>query len=357
MTRPPRLFLRFQTQLISNRICLSLIVGLLSASVTLGQGSGRSTVGTGGIHIVQGYIFFPSGRRAEGSIQVKLQSYASGELSVMADSSGAFMFTSLAPGTYTVVVEAGPGYEIARETVMIDSDVSNGRLGTPMLNASRRYSLMIHLEPKKAQARTKPAVLDASLATVPEKPRKLYLEGLDLSRSGDVNKAVESFKTAVLLFPDFTLALNELGVQYLKLGMAAKAVEALSKAVKLDPDSFGPKLNLGIALLEAKQFSEAQVHLSSASKQNPSAPIPHMYLGITSVHLGNDVEAEKELLSAVSLSGDRLGLAHYYLGGLYWKLRNYSRAVEELEKYLQQTPGAADEQRVRNTIKELRKKL
>src|ERR1041384_831407 len=79
-------------------------------ATALGQGSGRDSTGTGGNHVISGKIFFPSGRRAEGSIQVKLQSFGAGEISTMADSSGSFTFTSLAPGNYTVVVNAGDDY-------------------------------------------------------------------------------------------------------------------------------------------------------------------------------------------------------------------------------------------------------
>src|SRR5690242_8858428 len=83
---------------------------LLLPLAVAAQGNGRSSTGTGGAHTLQGYIFFPSGRRAEGQIVVKLQSYNSGELSVVPDSSGAFVFTNLAPGNYTVVVNAGDDY-------------------------------------------------------------------------------------------------------------------------------------------------------------------------------------------------------------------------------------------------------
>src|SRR5690242_18379872 len=87
------------------------------------QGSGRAATGTGGSHIIQGHVFFPSGRRAEGTIQVKLKSFVAGEISLFADASGSFTFSSLAPGSYTVEVSAGEDYEIARESVTIDSDV------------------------------------------------------------------------------------------------------------------------------------------------------------------------------------------------------------------------------------------
>src|SRR5262249_44946229 len=188
----------------------SLAVLLAFPLLAFAQGSGRSSIGTGGNHIIQGYIFFPSGRRAEGQIQVKLQSYVAGEISVIVDSSGSFTFSSLAPGNYTVVVNAGENYEIARENVFIDTDLNTSTGGVPTANASRRYSVMIHLQQKLEAAHTKPAVLNASLAAVPENARKLYQKGLDLSRVGDTGKAIESFKEALSLYPNFPLALNEL---------------------------------------------------------------------------------------------------------------------------------------------------
>src|ERR1051325_10943467 len=105
-----------------------LAILILTASVQA-QGSGKSSTGTGGSHVIQGYVFFPSGRRAEGTIIVKLQSYTSGELQVIPDSSGAFTFTSLSAGNYTVVVNAGKDYEVAREGVYIDSDINLSRTG------------------------------------------------------------------------------------------------------------------------------------------------------------------------------------------------------------------------------------
>ena len=155
----------------------------------------------------------------------------------------------------------------------------------------------------------------------------------------------------------FPLALNELGVQYLKLGQTAKAVEVLKSAVKLSPDAFGPKLNLGIALLETKQYPDAEEQLRSALKLNTSLPTGHMYLGICLTRRNDYAAAEKELLLAVQESGNQLGMAQYYLGGLYWKKNDYPHAVEALEAYLKLTPNAPDADRVRATIKDLRTRI
>lgn len=339
------------------RQVLPILFALLLPVTIYSQGNGRSTVGTGGSHAIQGYVFFPSGRRAEGVIRVKLESYTYGELSLVADSSGGFVFSALAPGNYTVVVTAGDEYEISREGVFIDSDVNLSRSGIPVMKTSRRYTVMITLQLKRNSANhAKTSVVSAALAEVPEEARSLYEKGLELAKAGDSPKAIESLRAAISLFPKFPLALNELGVQYLKLGQALKAVEPLKEAAKLSPGAFTPKLNLGVALLELQQFAEAETQLREALKQNEAAVTAHMYLGITLTRLRNYNEAEKELLRAIELGGNQLGLAHRYLGGIYWGKSEYGRAADEFEAYLRLMPNAQDADRVRKTIKELRSK-
>ena len=326
---------------------------LIFPIVAFCQGNGRATTGNGGVHIIQGYVFFPSGRRAEGPIVVKLKTYNSGEITVMADSSGAFIFTNLAPGNYSVEVQAGDDYEVAHENVYFDTDVNASRTGARVPSVPQRQTVMVHLQLKPSN-RAKPGVVNAELAEVPDKARKLYEKGVEQSHMGDSLKAVESFKEAVALFPKFPLALNELGVQYLKLGRTALAVEALRAAVKLSPSAFSPNLNLGIALLEDKQFAAAEQQLRESLKRNSSAPTAHMYLGLSLVRLRNYDEAQKELLLAIEESGNQLGMAHYYLGGIYWKRHDYAKAADALEAYLRLTPNAPDAERVRATIRDLR---
>jgi tetratricopeptide (TPR) repeat protein len=285
-----------------------------------------------------------------------LQSYGTGDISTFADASGSFIFTSLSPGTYAVTVNAGDEFEIAHDSVTIDSDLNLSRLGLPNNQGSKRYTVMITLQPKpSSEIRTKAAVINAALADVPETARTQYQKALEFDRLGDNQKAIDSLRAAISIYPKFPLALNQLGVQYLKLGQASRAVEPLKSAAGLNPDAFSPKLNLGIALLETQKYSEAETELRDALKIT-STPTAHMYLGLTLARLRSSGEAEKELKAAIDTSNDQLTIAHYYLGGLYWQIREYHRAADELETYLRLVPNAPDAERVRSTIKELRAK-
>lgn len=333
---------------------LVILLGMLLLPFAVNaQGGSKSSTGTGGIHIIQGYLFFPSGRKAEGTIVVKLTSLQYAELQAIPDSSGTFTFSSLAPGSYTVVVNAGDDYEIYSESVLIDSDLNLSRMGISVPKNPTRQTVMVHLQPKLRPG-NKPGVINAALADVPEKARKLYERGMEQARTDDTVKAAESLKEAVLLYPKFPLALNELGVQYLKLREISKAIEVLKEACKLNPEAYTSRLNLGIALLEAKQAKEAEEQLRESVKRNNAVPSAHMYLGIALLRLNRIDEAEKELETATAANASYLGMANYYLGGIYWKKQDYARAIEQLEKYLQFSPNAPDAERVRATIKDLR---
>ena len=148
--------------------------------------------------------------------------------------------------------------------------------------------------------------------------------------AGGDSAAVDELKGAISLHAEFALAYSEMGAQYLKLGQLEQALEALRSSVKLAPEAFSPRLNYGIALLNRKEFSQAETELRRALKKNDSSPTAHMYLGMSLISLRKLDEAEKELQRAVTLGGDQMGLAHYYLGGVYWGRREYKRAADEL---------------------------
>lgn len=342
---------------LSARLVFITLGMLLLAPGAYAQGSGRSSTGTGGNHVIQGYVFFPSGRKAEGTIIVKLTSLQYGDLQVIPDSSGTFTFSALAPGSYTVIVNAGDEYEISREGVFIDTDLNMSRMGVRLPSTSRRYTVMVHLQLKPKAAMAKPGVVNAALAAVPEKARKLYERGVEQSQADDAVKAADSLKQAVTLYPNFPLALNELGVQYLKLRQINKAIDVLREACKLNPDAFPSRLNFGIALLEAKQYLQAEEQLREASKRNGNSATTHMYLGIALLRQSKFEDSEKELLMATQANATQLGMANYYLGGIYWRKKDYPRAVEQLEKYLALTPNAPDAERVKATIKDFRSRI
>jgi tetratricopeptide (TPR) repeat protein len=316
-------------------------------------------MGTGGLHRIQGRIYFPSGRRSDvTNIKVTLESTSSERIFVIADMNGSFTFNNLAPGNYTVTVDAGDEYEKASESVLIEGTASsrtNNGADMARSNVPRTFSVMINLQPKPV-AGNKAAVVNAALASAPKAAADAYRAALEAAKLGDTRKAIDDLKTALSLYPNFVLALNELGVQYLKIGETSKAVDALHNAVTLQPDDFAPRLNYGIALLEAKNAAAAEEQLRMAVGKNGSSWSAHMYLGVALIGLRRLSEAEQELLRALDIGGRRVGLPHYWLGGIYWERHEYARAASELEQYLELVPNAPNADRIRGTIKDLHAK-
>lgn len=339
---------------------ISFITLVMLGGPISGVAQSGSTIGTGGTHKIVGRIYFPSGRRSDGqAVKVTLDSTSSERIFVLADMNGSFVFSSLAPGSYSLTIEAGSEYEIARELVTIESlsvrtrNMSSAELARS--NMPRNFNVMITLQPKRG-SRLRAAVLDASLANVPGAARTAYESALEAIRLGNNTKAVDDLQRAIALYPNFTLAINDLGVRYLKLGQPQKAAEVLKSGVQFAPDDFHLRLNYGVALLNQKKYVEAEEQLRVAVSKNSSAATAHMYLGIALAVQRKLDEANKELQIAIGSKSVEIALAHRYLGGILLEKGEYKRAADELETYLRLQPKAVDSEVLQQKIKELRNK-
>ena len=346
------------TRLFYRYFLLPALLLCSAAFVHAQSGGGIDNTGTGGRHSISGRLVFPSGQRADLRLKIRLESPGQGDMTVLSDVNGNFSFTSLRAGNYYVTVEGGDYFETVREQVYIDPANLNPRTMTQgVVPVSRPFTLQVYLRPKQTEAQGKPGVLNAALANVPKAAVELYEKGLEFARAGETDKAIDQLKQALALHPNFSLALNELGVQYMKKGEFDKAVEALARVVHLSPDAPEPMLNYGIALYNQGKIPEAETQLRAAVKKNEHSFAAHHYLGMTLIRKKSYTDAETELRRAIELGGTKAGLAHYYLGGVYWQVGKLQQAADELETYLKLEPKAPQAEKIRGTIKELRAKL
>ena len=348
--------MNFQTKIDRSLVIIfavSCVLIVFAVTASAQSGGGVDLTGTGGRHTIQGRIYYPSGRRSDSRLKIKLTNFNAGDLMVFSDPNGSFVFKGLEAGSYTVIVEAGDDYEVAREVVYIDTDGTNARRGITLPPVTRIYTVDIALRLKRGEA-SKAGVLNAALAAVPAAARDLYLKALESARAGDNLKAIEQLKGALAVYAQFALALNELGVRYLKIGDINKAAEAFKSAVKLAPDDFQPLLNYGIALLNQLRYPEAEDQLRAAVSKNSNAPTAHMYLGITLCMQRKFDEGLKELQLAVSSNSTEVALSHRYLAGIYLEKKQDARAADELETYLRLVPKTPEAEILQQKIKELR---
>lgn len=351
MLRPTLQDVRFLRPRGFSPALLLLLVTLLTASahaqLSEGSGAGLGDSGVRGANnTIQGNIFYPSGRRADKRLQVRISSVRGLDYSTMSDENGSFSFRRLPGGTYYVTVDAGKEYLPVTETVSVLDQLRN--------TSGQTYIIQVQLQPRPS-GEGGAGVLNAALAGVPEAAREFYEKAVKSAQTGDNRKAVEFLKKAVDLYPQFMLAYNELGVQYFRLGDLNNASDALTQAIKLSPDTFSPRLNYGIVLFYKKQYQGAAEELDRSLKINETSGIAHLFRGRLFVKANDFDKAEKEFLRAVSLGGE-VGEAHRFLGAIYNERGDYGRALQELETYLKVSPNVKDAEQVRQIIRELRTK-
>jgi Flp pilus assembly protein TadD len=323
-------------------VFVAIMSCLLAGSLTVrgqvvGANRGERSSG-GGSRTIKGQVYLPAGDMKNKKFKIRLENVDVGVMTAVSDLDGNFSFNGLAAGSYSLTVEETGEYEGAHENIFMDQYGGGPVVIVP-----------IYL-------RLKPSA-DPALAGVPKTALDAYAKGMEAARKGESKKAIEHLKTAIAAYQSFVPAYSELGVQYLKEGALDKAGEALDAALKLSPYDFDANLNFGIVLLQKKSFAEAERALRIASEQRKTAATPHLYLGITLVNLKRVDEAQQELETTIKLpGGNTLGQAHRYLGGIYWSKRDHTRAADELETYLLLAPKAADAERTRAAIKDLRSK-
>ena len=346
------MFTYFHRRLNSIFVLLSLLLVVAFVSVSASaQGGVGSTRGlpdsAAGIHSIAGRVYLPTGQRAGPGILVKLEGNVNGTRTSATDGDGAFSFNGLPAADYQLTIDGGPEYEPLKQTVVIYGTTGGVGVG----RSAQTIALDIHLLPKGS-------VIDEAklFAGVPKAAVDSYKAAAKFAQAGNNKKAVEQLNAALAVHPTFTLALSDLGVQYLRSGEMGKLAETMEALLKLSPNDARAHLNLGIALYNQKKLGEAETHLRRAIELASTDPAAHYYLGMTLISLKRYDEAERELQSAIQNGGDNFALAHKYLGGLYMSFKKNQQAADELEKYLKLDPKAADAERIKGTIKDLRNK-
>lgn len=291
------------------------------------------TAGSGGNSSIQGHVISPTGKLPDTRVRITLDSVNSGQRVTFAGDDGSFNFNGLEGGSYSIVIDAGKEFEVARESVFIEA-------GKPMSNVP----VYLRVRPDANPA----------LAGVPKPALDLYLKALDAEQKKESEKAITLLGDAVTQHPNFGLAHSELGMLYLRAGKVDKAVEEGKAAITQLPDDPVVQLNYGSALTQKKDFAEAEKQLKRALKKLDKSAQGHFYLGVALIGLKNIAEAETQFQQAAKLGGDQMGAAHKYLGGILWQKGDLKRAADELEMYVKLSPRAADVEQIKGTIKKLR---
>ncbi len=106
---------------------------------------------------------------------------------------------------------------------------------------------------------------------------------------------------------------NKLGLLFLKKNLIEEAVEQFKLAIEIDPNFLEVYANLGKALIIADSNDEAIDVLKKGAEQAPNYADIQNYLGIACLYQEKFEEATKHLQEAINLNPNFIG-AFFYLG-------------------------------------------
>lgn len=288
----------------------------------------------------------PDGTPLTIAVKVTLKAIRGDSTMLYTDSQGRFEMVNVIPAQYTLEVESDRDrrFEIIRETIQVQRG-----MGPTVV------TLYLKERSGDAHAGADKTVSVAMLnQKVPSAAKREFDKASRYLKEGNDLEAIAALKRALVIYPDYLAAHNDLGVQFMERGQFEEAATELQAAIKIDPKAFNPHLNLGIVLFRQKKFSESLATLDKALSIEPAAPAAHLFAGMASLQLNDTARGEKELNAAYDLGGSTYAVALLNLGQLHMKRGEREMALKSFEAYLRESPNAPEAAQVQKLIGTLR---
>ncbi|MDH4206449.1 MAG: tetratricopeptide repeat protein [Desulfobacteraceae bacterium] len=170
----------------------------------------------------------------------------------------------------------------------------------------------------------------------------LNISGDNLYQNGDIDGAIEEFKTALLLDPSDINIHNSLGVCYGILGDYGKALKEFQAALKLDPDEVMALYNIGLVKMLTGKNSEALKYFLDADKKKEEDIFEVAFqIGRVYLDMGKSEMAKEFLEKAVKLNPESWSALHS-LGECCTALNMTDEAISAYKKAIRQNPNDAE---------------
>jgi Tfp pilus assembly protein PilF len=172
-----------------------------------------------------------------------------------------------------------------------------------------------------------------------------YIMGVVCTDLGDLDNAIKEYRKALLADDKAALIHLNLAISLIKKNDPEAAVEELKEIEKLAPDSIEPHAILAILYSSQDKVdlavSEYETALLKASKISPRDIDIYKNLGVLYLRQNKLKEAQGiyRLILALSPQDPE---AHFYLGSIYWELKQGGLFEQELKKALELNPDYAE---------------
>ncbi len=163
-----------------------------------------------------------------------------------------------------------------------------------------------------------------------------------------IDTAIELFKKALELDPNFVLSHFSLGSMYMKKGDYKRAEIELQKTIDLDDKFLFAYFNLGEVYRRQKQYNLALASYKKAFEIKKDWGWSHYGIGLVYFEQDKIDDAELSLKQAIKDSPE-IADAHFKLGQIYamkdMDIETISKTYRDGQKVVSKAPGNKEEQR------------
>jgi tetratricopeptide (TPR) repeat protein len=254
---------------------------------------------------------------------------------------------------YKQLIQENPA-EPQRVSIEISLISQLEEIGQQAINSYVRSSV---LQLKASDFRRSAEAYKCLLKLTPDDVRleakRLFCEARVAIDEGKSQDAVAGLIKAISLDPRAGHLYNALGAAYEKSNQNDKALEAFKRAAELAPQWSFPRLHIGIQYYARRKASEAEAEFREAIRLEPRDPISRWWLVKLDRERGRYPEAEKTALDLIRVAPD-FASAHAELGLTYEAAHEYTKAADELETYLRMAPRSPDAGLIRYDLDQIR---
>jgi tetratricopeptide (TPR) repeat protein len=273
-------------------------------------------------------------------------------------SSGLYIFQGVQAGIYYIQVRAdGTNYREIKERIQVGQANRISASGSSSGSESVQLDLTLQFQQRgnETQMPLNNEVVFAQ--NVPKEAEKYYESALKKLDDKKTDEAIAELENALKIFPEYFLALEKIGYEYLAKGKFAEAETVFAGAAEINPKSFSAKSGLGIAEYKLGKRAEAVKTLEESIMLNQSAANSYLFLGKIYRELKEFGKAETNLKKAKELGKNKLADAHWELALLYYyNLNRPADAADELELYLKASPKIENKAQIEKLIRTMREK-
>jgi tetratricopeptide (TPR) repeat protein len=167
-----------------------------------------------------------------------------------------------------------------------------------------------------------------TISAVPIEVLNIYNKALDYSTKGDLSTAINEYKRALDIYPNFIEAYNNIGEIYSRTGKNDMAISIYEKALRIDRN---PRLllNLGVEHYNHMDYKTALNYFQESLIRKPDFLEGNFYTGMASFNLKDERMAENYFKNVVNLDNKHLK-SNYLLSYIYYDWKQYDKTILHL---------------------------